>query len=249
MSVSSVIVLSPSGHRVTVSTSPGRTLMSVLEEVCSKRGHLEPSSYGLRHHGKALDLSLSIRFANLPNKAQLEMFKSRESLGPDGGTEVAPIGVPIVFQLEDGSRLPPTTETYPSTTVLEALFLAGVQVDPALGEPAVLYMRNETLGWEALQSTTLRTLGINSDAKILMRFSYKKADAPSILSSGNLSHSKKPKKEESVFSKVFNYVKDSTTASTSSSTTTEEATSTAGGVISKVSERVAGKTTDETQKK
>lgn len=67
--------------------------MQVLEDVCQKQG-FQPSDYDLKHHNHVLDLTTTIRFSNLPNKAMLEMVeverKRQES------------NVTIGLQLEDG---------------------------------------------------------------------------------------------------------------------------------------------------
>ncbi|XP_040568814.1 tether containing UBX domain for GLUT4 [Lepeophtheirus salmonis] len=231
MSVNSVIILCSTGHRVTVQVTPSQTLMSVLEEVCSKRGISDPTQFDLQHHGKVLDPSNNIRFSNLPNKAQLEMVISPK--GGDAGSDG--IHVPIVFQLEDGTRLPPTSEVTTQSKILEALFLASINVDPSKGEPAILYMRTEIVGWENLQNSSLRSIGITTNARVLIRFFYKNTCAPGIVSSGVCS-SKKAKKDDSVFTKVFNFVKDSTTSSQSSTTDSTSLMSKMGQLLPQKSE-------------
>ncbi|CAB4054664.1 ASPSCR1 [Lepeophtheirus salmonis] len=193
MSVNSVIILCSTGHRVTVQVTPSQTLMS--------------------HHGKVLDPSNNIRFSNLPNKAQLEMV-----ISPKGGESGSDgIHVPIVFQLEDGTRLPPTSEVTTQSKILEALFLASINVDPSKGEPAILYMRTEIVGWENLQNSSLRSIGITTNAR---------ASVPP----------KRQKKDDSVFTKVFNFVKDSTTSSQSSTTDSTSLMSKMGQLLPQKSE-------------
>lgn len=67
-----------------------------MEDVCSKQG-FQPSDYDLKHHNHILDLTTTVRFSNLPNKATLEMVeadtKRRES------------NVTIGLQLEDGESI------------------------------------------------------------------------------------------------------------------------------------------------
>ena len=48
-----------------------------MEDVCIKHG-LKPSDYDLKHHNKILDLTTSIRFSNLPNKATVEIVEAEK---------------------------------------------------------------------------------------------------------------------------------------------------------------------------
>lgn len=48
-----------------------------MEDVCKKQG-IQPSDYDLKHHNHILDLTTTIRFCNLPNKAQLEMVEAEK---------------------------------------------------------------------------------------------------------------------------------------------------------------------------
>lgn len=68
----------------------------MLEDVCQKQG-FQATDYDLKHHNHILDLTTSIRFSNLPNKAMLEMVetdrKREETM------------VTIGLMLEDGNYL------------------------------------------------------------------------------------------------------------------------------------------------
>lgn len=45
-----------------------------MEDTCRKQG-FQPSGYDLKHHNRILDLTTTIRFSNLPNKATVEMVE------------------------------------------------------------------------------------------------------------------------------------------------------------------------------
>ena len=79
-----------------MSVQPNTTIGFVLGEVC-KRRKLDPSSHDLRHQRKALDRSLTVRFAGLSSNAMLELVS--------GGTRTAAHGeCTICLQLEGGGR-------------------------------------------------------------------------------------------------------------------------------------------------
>lgn len=46
-----------------------------MEDVCAKQG-IQPSDYDLKHHNHVLDLTTTLRFCNIPNKATLEMVEA-----------------------------------------------------------------------------------------------------------------------------------------------------------------------------
>lgn len=81
----------------TIKTSPAMSL-SDIAATAAKSFKLDPSScYALRHGKNLLDLSLSMRFANLPAGAKLILVKSPTKIA-------ANIDITICLQLEDGSR-------------------------------------------------------------------------------------------------------------------------------------------------
>lgn len=46
-----------------------------MELACQKQG-FQPANYALKHHNHFLDLTTTIRFSNLPNKATVEMVEA-----------------------------------------------------------------------------------------------------------------------------------------------------------------------------
>ncbi len=73
-----VDVLCPSGHTLTVKTSPNDPVVAILTEACQRR-NLDRSTHYLRRAGgvsrNRLDNSLPVRLANLNNRAKLELIE------------------------------------------------------------------------------------------------------------------------------------------------------------------------------
>ncbi|KAL6267483.1 hypothetical protein P5V15_000558 [Pogonomyrmex californicus] len=100
------------------------------------------------------------RFAGLPNNAQLEMVAC---------TKVRAVSnVTICLQPEDGDRV--TCEFSPSTTLAQAL--TKIYPDSDLKRAVLIYMHREVYGKEALENTTLKSLGLNS-GKAILRLIYR----------------------------------------------------------------------------
>ncbi|WAQ95877.1 ASPC1-like protein [Mya arenaria] len=180
-------VLCPNGRRQNVKITPNTKLLQVLEDVCQKQKFLPAEDYSLKQveklfcsvfvivkqqHGRnTLDLTLSMRYANLSNNAKLELVKCEKSR--------AESAVLIALQLEGGERL--QGEFEPGTTLWELLQhwegqeegkyagkLAYVDssTTPPL-QPVCIYMREEVTGEFALQETLLRTLGLTGGRAVI----------------------------------------------------------------------------------
>ncbi|VVC86743.1 unnamed protein product, partial [Leptidea sinapis] len=70
-----IIILAPNGRRIKVHCTPDTSFLQVLEDVCEKQGY-EAGDYDLKHHNHIVDLTTTIRFCNIPNKATLEMVEA-----------------------------------------------------------------------------------------------------------------------------------------------------------------------------
>ncbi|WAQ95930.1 ASPC1-like protein [Mya arenaria] len=164
-------VLCPNGRRQNVKITPNTKLLQVLEDVCQKQKFLPAEDYSLKHGRNTLDLTLSMRYANLSNNAKLELVKCEKSR--------AESAVLIALQLEGGERL--QGEFEPGTTLWELLQhwegqeegkyagkLAYVDssTTPPL-QPVCIYMREEVTGEFALQETLLRTLGLTGGRAVI----------------------------------------------------------------------------------
>lgn len=69
-------------------------LFQILEDVCEKQG-FQATEYDLKHHNHILDLTATLRFTNLPNKATLEMVEAERKREESNVT--------IGLLLEDGN--------------------------------------------------------------------------------------------------------------------------------------------------
>lgn len=160
-----IIVLTPNGRRQKIHCTPDTSILQVLEDVCQKQG-FQPSDYDLKHHNHILDLTTTVRFSNLPNKATLEMVeadKKREEFN-----------VTIGLQLEDGERR--TADFAPNTSLYDLIISLAPGELNSLEQPTVLYMRQEVVGETALREKTLRQLGLIRGRAIL-RLLNKQAEA------------------------------------------------------------------------
>ncbi|GFS12296.1 tether containing UBX domain for GLUT4 [Elysia marginata] len=174
----SVQVLCPNGRRQNVKINPNTKLLQILEEVCQRQGFVPPEDYKLVQGRKEFDLSLSVRYASLPNNAKLEMVKS-----PSSRTEQ---DVVIALQLASGERyqesFKPSSSLWDILLVFESKIshLKDVltQVDtchiPAL-HPVCIYMREEVVGEQALKATTLKKLALTS-GKAIIRHLHRSID-------------------------------------------------------------------------
>uniref|UniRef100_A0A8C4XIF5 ASPSCR1 tether for SLC2A4, UBX domain containing n=1 Tax=Falco tinnunculus TaxID=100819 RepID=A0A8C4XIF5_FALTI len=150
-----VSVLAPSGRWVTVRVGPG----TVLLQVGPGRGRPRPAA---RFQRSVLDLSLQWRFARLPNNAKLEMVPVCNRVGT-GNT------VRIALQLDDGSRLQDTFLCQKTLWELLDHFAKIREFMEQHGEfsPVCIYMRDEISGRDALEKTTLKSLGLTGGSAII----------------------------------------------------------------------------------
>ncbi|XP_071107777.1 tether containing UBX domain for GLUT4-like [Haliotis cracherodii] len=168
--MATVQVLCPNGRRQNVKITPNSKLLQVLEEVCKKQGFIPAEDYKLVHGRKDLDLSLSFRYANLPNNAKLELQKLEKSRAEEN--------VGIAIQLESGQRL--QHSFLPGTSLWDILQHWEAQSGEHAGKltvvdtsqtppthPVCIYMTEEVIGECALQSTTLRKLGLTGGKAVI----------------------------------------------------------------------------------
>ncbi|XP_069124514.1 tether containing UBX domain for GLUT4-like [Argopecten irradians] len=197
--MATVQVLCPNGRRQNVKTTPNTKLLQVLEDVCQKQGFVPSDDYGLIHgnNKKELDLSLSMRYANLANNAKLELVKSQASRAVQDVT--------IALQLESGSRLqgkfPPQTslwdilvhwEQKPDSAYKGELTKVDVTHNPPI-QPVCIYMREEVIGEMALTVTSLRKLGLTSGNAVI-RLIHRAVDESTMTDIQNQLEKEKSKK-------------------------------------------------------
>ncbi|XP_013190543.2 tether containing UBX domain for GLUT4 [Amyelois transitella] len=151
-----LIVLAPNGRRQKVHCTPDTSILQILEDVCIKQGY-QPTDYDLKHHNHVLDLTTTIRFSNLPNKATLEMVEA------DRRREES--NVTICLLLADGERR--TADYCPNISLHDLLTSLAPNEYTSFNNPTILYMRQEVTGEPALRQKTLRHLGLISGRAIL----------------------------------------------------------------------------------
>ncbi|XP_050351669.1 tether containing UBX domain for GLUT4 [Nymphalis io] len=151
-----IVVLTPNGRRVKVHCTADTNILQLLEDVCAKQG-LEPSNYDLKHHKHILDLTTTVRFCNLPNKAFLEMVEAEKKRVESNIT--------VGLMLNDGERK--TGDFTPNTKLYDLIMSLAPNELPHLQNPTISYMRQEVTGVNALKEKSLRQLGLITGRAIL----------------------------------------------------------------------------------
>ncbi|KAI8848020.1 hypothetical protein BC829DRAFT_444104 [Chytridium lagenaria] len=82
--------------KVSLKTTPAMSLKSIVDAACTKLKLPSPDSFSLKYQRNMLDLSLSVRFANLPAGAKLFLVKGRTPGG--GGLMVLLLGVNLTMK-------------------------------------------------------------------------------------------------------------------------------------------------------
>lgn len=132
-------------------------IVQVLEAACSSQD-LNFEEYDLYHQNKALDLSLTTRFANISNNAQLEL---KRLSGPRLDGEVT-----VAVSTESGDRK--TGRFMSSTSLYEVVDRTTGMPRSKKGHQVVcIYMRKEVAGEESLRNTAIRNLGLTSGNAVL----------------------------------------------------------------------------------
>ncbi|NXU53903.1 ASPC1 protein, partial [Turnix velox] len=118
--------------------------------------------FSFRFQRSVLDLSLQWRFARLPNNAKLEMVPVSSRVG-------AANSVRIALQLDDGSRLQDTFASHQTLWELLNHFAKMRELMAQHSESSLVcvYMRDEISGKDALEKTTLKSLGLTGGSAII----------------------------------------------------------------------------------
>ncbi|NWV29415.1 ASPC1 protein, partial [Origma solitaria] len=118
--------------------------------------------FSFRFQRNVLDLSLQWRFARLPNNAKLEMVPVSNRAGDATMVRIA-------LQLDDGSRLQDTFLCQQTLWELLKHFEKIRELMEQHGElsPVCIYMRDEISGKDALEKTTLKSLGLTGGSAII----------------------------------------------------------------------------------
>jgi tether containing UBX domain for GLUT4 len=76
--MSHVVVVNSFARTVRIPTTPGKDLNTVKNEACQKFG-LDQDQYALKYNNKPVNLSNTIRFANLPQGARIDLVQASRS--------------------------------------------------------------------------------------------------------------------------------------------------------------------------
>ncbi|KAK4307062.1 hypothetical protein Pmani_021154 [Petrolisthes manimaculis] len=188
----SVTVLCPNGRRVTVKMTPNTSLLQILEEACKKE-KFNPDEYNLKHLKRVLDCGLSVRYAGLPNRCQLEMVAAATPRTPALVTVhiVTASGLRLVHDFSSTATLWEILSHHESDKSSEEILLPASES----GQEAVLVYTMTRISGPQLHTTTLRTLGL-AQGKCMLRHSIQSVNTQGQAHvSGVLP--KKPKEEES----------------------------------------------------
>ncbi|TRY68416.1 hypothetical protein TCAL_02506 [Tigriopus californicus] len=162
-------VLCPTGHTVTVPSTPNDTLTDVVRAACQKRGgSLQAHHFHVLHHQKRMSLTQLVRHSGLPNKAWLELKeKTPQELAEDEKRRATPIQVAL--QDETGQRKKLALDGQLSLWAVLAAFEVPVPAaeDPIM--PVVVFGRSEMCGRDVLAAKTLHTLA-GGEGRVLLRF-------------------------------------------------------------------------------
>jgi hypothetical protein len=146
-------------------SSPSMTLKLVLDKFCEKF-NMEANEFGLKYKRNFLDLSLSVRYANLPPGAKLEVFKIIDS-----NEEI----VLVALQTETANSR--QVEKFLSSTSLWKI-LKSFEKTPEVkittrssGKfylmPSCIILNKEYSTIDILKTTTLKDIGIRSGNVII----------------------------------------------------------------------------------
>ncbi|KAG0357282.1 hypothetical protein BC939DRAFT_507696 [Gamsiella multidivaricata] len=194
---SNLTVFLGGGKKQLVKTTPTMILRQVVNTVCEKQGYGDPENYGLKSGKNFLDLSLSIRYANIAPGAKLELAKVPKD-------KSAPTHVDLALQLEDGGRMVQSfaiTSTLwdvllgfekasngslnltrrtavPQSTTKNIFSLQRIKkaVKPATEVyllPVVILLEREYVSIQTLKATTLQLAGLlkgNAVFRVMMRY-------------------------------------------------------------------------------
>ncbi|KAI8809089.1 hypothetical protein BJ742DRAFT_806214 [Cladochytrium replicatum] len=187
-------------RRTVVKVTPAMNLKAIVTAACEKLKENPSQPLGLRHHKNTLDLSLSVRFANLPPGAKLVLFRTqtREDAKPVIATVAVQVPdqprlmdkfavkktlwqVLLHFEALSGETLnltrrtgvPPTDSKAGAAQFFKAIADLGKKTEPVYMIPVCVVMNVEYNTVESLQRTTLEDAGIttNGIVRILFRFS------------------------------------------------------------------------------
>ncbi|OMJ11124.1 Tether containing UBX domain for GLUT4 [Smittium culicis] len=142
---------------VIVKTTPNMSLKAVINHVCNQAKDLgDPNNYGLRWKKKDLDLSLNIRFANLPQGANLDLVSIKLS---------SDALISIALQLPDGTRI--RGDLSPNSSLKEIYENLSKKSLSESDSLSLLILNKNYTGFQILSSTTAKSIGCVSGSVLV----------------------------------------------------------------------------------
>ncbi|KAI8051162.1 hypothetical protein BDF22DRAFT_777329 [Syncephalis plumigaleata] len=181
---SNVVISYDNGHRrQVVKTTPMMPLTAIVSTVVEKHKLGDPASFALKYKQNPLDMSLTVRFANLPPGASLDLVKQKRT--------TTNAQITIAVQLDDGESdgalnltKRQVLETSPEKTNKLRNWLkkesssGTVAATPPAGtylQPVCMLMNREYTSMTTLQNTTFASIGLTS-GNAVMRVSFRASD-------------------------------------------------------------------------
>ncbi|ORX70616.1 hypothetical protein DL89DRAFT_292258 [Linderina pennispora] len=201
--MSTLTIIYGPGRTVAVKTTPTMTLQAVLTDACAKvPGSPAPASHILTYNDKALDLSLPLRFANLPQGVKLTLKRTASK------PSAAAPPVKVALQVSDSGRV--IVDVPAATTLWEIVTLVEQRSNGALNltsrfrvqeqkagllktvfggspkaaqqeglkvyqQPVLLILNKEISDIPEMKTTSLQALGF-AKGSVMIRLSFKDAD-------------------------------------------------------------------------
>ncbi|KNC72758.1 hypothetical protein SARC_14682, partial [Sphaeroforma arctica JP610] len=138
------------GRAQSMFISQSQPVAKVLLDVCAKLD-LAYNVHGLKFQNKPIkDLGSNMKLNGIPNNARLELYSLKQPMGMESVT--------AVIQLPDGSRQ--HTVLRSDQSLYAALTAVGAESSRDEGEPVVHVLNEIVKRAQALQRTTLFSLGV-----------------------------------------------------------------------------------------
>ncbi|KAG0022058.1 Tether containing UBX domain for GLUT4 [Entomortierella chlamydospora] len=165
---SNLTVFLGGGKKQLVKTIPTMILRQVVNIVCEKQNYAEPESYGLKSGKNFLDLSLSIRYANIAPGAKLELAKApKDNFDLTCAMAVAE----RTLNLTRRTAVPqPTTKNIFSLQRIKKAVKPSTEVYLL---PVVILLEHEYVSIPTLKTTSLQLAGLlkgNAVFRVMMRY-------------------------------------------------------------------------------
>lgn len=162
------------GQKKSVKLANANVLLQQVVVEAAEHFQLNPADCSLRHKGKTVDISMPLRFCTFPNNAALDLIVNRRSATTGTGPASK-----VALSVSAGDQTLNLSAVLSSSNSLKdmiAYFVEKNQLagDILAGRFELIYMRSCFNSLDALQSTTLASLGLAGQAA---RFQLRILDA------------------------------------------------------------------------